>query len=749
MDGLVIDSHTVEAFLRRGRFEPEWFNDFTDAALPPGVVKISTGSFVYFICAGDVDNRRFLVLKLANSGFFTQVPDKLRGETFARMLQAGLSYFDKRVTVPSSWVPYRVRNRLTFYASRAAIGDGKRIVMETGPLTGHDVYIDRYSSAKEIGNLETYRPDYDTYVDAIENVDRHVEAAIRERESSTPTKTRKAALSIDSLELQEAFPQFIDNGLSIDEWYELLTKEQRAFVDAPVTGPMRLRGAAGTGKTLTMIVKALHQINISVAAQEPTRILFLTHSWTTAELVRRVATYMDRSGTLDKEEEGFVFKISTLQNVASDALNLNDPDLRPISEDGYEGKMLQLLLVEEILENFKKSDWIIFERNCSNTFSTMMGLDKDSQERRQFAFNLMNEFAYVIGSERSMGPDRYLSMPRTKTMMQLETDGDRRAVFHLSNKFRDVLVREKVLGVHHVMSDFLRQLDFNVWQRKRVKEGYDIVFVDEFHLFNQQETMTFQYLTKNPDPPHCVIMALDPKQSPGEAWFGLTQIGDTTPGTKRFVEGLKGAESVTLNKVFRYSSQIGALIKSINEKWPGIDFGEETDTIASSTESFEGEIPGSFVLPNADTLYKAVFATAKASARNKRAGSAKVAVLCMDRARFNIYVNAGQYSDDFITIRSRDDMEGLSSVGKKFVVTMPEYAAGLQFEEVFLVDANENLIPKGMDSALEVRRMLSNLYLGVSRAQKKLGVYATTDAGGLTRQLNSAVGAGLLAARKS
>jgi len=49
-----------------------------------------------------------------------------------------------------------------------------------------------------------------------------------------------------------------------------------------------------------------------------------------------------------------------------------------------------------------------------------------------------------------------------------------------------------------------------------------------------------------------------------------------------------------------------------------------------------------------------------------------------------------------------------------------------------------------MDSPMQLRRFLSDMYLGMSRAEKVLEIYATEDAGGLTRHLRSATQQGLL-----
>ncbi len=44
-----------------------------------------------------------------------------------------------------------------------------------------------------------------------------------------------------------------------------------------------------------------------------------------------------------------------------------------------------------------------------------------------------------------------------------------------------------VLATYQVMNDFLRQLDYS-WEQVRQKEGYDLIFLDEFHLFDYRSS---------------------------------------------------------------------------------------------------------------------------------------------------------------------------------------------------------------------------------------------------------------------
>ena len=82
-------------------------------------------------------------------------------------------------------------------------------------------------------------------------------------------------------------------GLGYDQWLKQLSDEQRRFVDYPLGGPLKLRGAAGTGKTIAMVVKALKTLYSAYEGGGGQRILFLTHSWAAAEIVDRALSKLD------------------------------------------------------------------------------------------------------------------------------------------------------------------------------------------------------------------------------------------------------------------------------------------------------------------------------------------------------------------------------------------------------------------------------------------------------------------------
>jgi hypothetical protein len=95
-------------------------------------------------------------------------------------------------------------------------------------------------------------------------------------------------------------------------------------------------------------------------------------------------------------------------------------------------------------------------------------------------------------------------------------------------------------------------------------------------------------------------------------------------------------------------------------------------------------------------------------------------------------------------IRSRDDVDQLRYMNRRIVFSMPEYVAGLQFDSVVLADVNGDLVPDGNYKGHQERRFLSELYLGMSRAEVNLVLIASRDSDGLTPYLNMQERDGLL-----
>lgn len=126
-------------------------------------------------------------------------------------------------------------------------------------------------------------------------------------------------------------------------------------------------------------------------------------------------------------------------------------------------------------------------------------------------------------------------------------------------------------------------------------------------------------------------------------------------------------------------------------------------------------------------------------------GGRRVAVLCASEDQFDRYLEAaaGQYAGRHLPITSREPSSELRHAGKRFVFSMPEYVAGLQFDTVFLIHVDAAEAPADASDGVR-RRFISNIYLGSSRAERTLKIASCLSRGGRSDILGMALDRGSL-----
>jgi hypothetical protein len=112
--------------------------------------------------------------------------------------------------------------------------------------------------------------------------------------------------SVTLAQAYETFGASIGSKMTWRDWERQLNPEQKKFVDMKFDGPIRLRGSAGTGKTLTLAIKAMRLLNDATMSRPPTpcRILFLTHSWALAEATDELMDELDPGRELRQAARG-------------------------------------------------------------------------------------------------------------------------------------------------------------------------------------------------------------------------------------------------------------------------------------------------------------------------------------------------------------------------------------------------------------------------------------------------------------
>jgi len=479
----------------------------------------------------------------------------------------------------------------------------------------------------------------------------------------------------------------------------------------------------------------------AIAENTKRRILFLTHASSTAAAIENLLLEMDPTvGLKVLAETPPSLVVTTLYALADQRMKYDLDELAPISLDGHEGRAFQADVLNEIIEAFRKADWITFRSRCSAPFVTYMESPTDSKERRFFLWELLNEFACVLDAEgvRSAAErrEKYLTDQRKTWMMVLQSREEREVVLRLYDRFRTWLRDAKAIGSDQMIADFLNYLDSYRWEATREKEGFDAIFIDELHLFNRQERMLFRYLLRSPTIPPAVFMAYDAKQSPRDTFLGMpgkdAQRYDLWRDAK-----LGKTEKIELVDVFRYSPQIARALSVIDRSFPGQDLDSDWPAYSGISKTKDGPLPIACELSSDLASYSVVFKRAKWW-QQRLSKDKRVAVLCSSYDRFKAYLDRTELRDDYYAITSRDEAMGVMYSRKKFILSMPEYVAGLQYDTVLLTDVNRGEVPDGPFAAAAQRKFASQVYLGASRAERRLEIFASVEHGGLAPLLSLA-----------
>lgn len=730
---LVIDASAITRLLSCSAFSEDWFRTFSEAQLPNNVGHIQVGEIVFLLGPDAIRAPRLLVISLSGTGLFDALEKENRNDVFSRILQVAA---DKTPNVGPGWAQFRAGSKLSFQSvSWAKLKDPPRIEMDLNPRGHRHAYV--YALDRTHRRLETVLVPYQPFDDALQDYD---DAALR-RSDWVPQHDGNPNDGF----LLTAVDDPVSLGLRRKDWLRgRLTSEQQRFITQPLQQSLRLFGAAGTGKTLSLVLKCALDATARLPAQPDYRILFLTHSQATVTNVTEALYAVDDNGVIAAAAPG-ALTVCTLLELAYKAMRYDLHQVSPLSTDGLEGRKLQCEVLEGQIARFRDAEWIAYRDQCSAQFQSAIDADYASAESRAFVAALLMEINCVLEAEgvrdNQQRRTRYESdsKGRKRWMMPLPADGDRRAVLRLYDMFRQYLRELQVIGVGEMITDYLGFLDTHLWNQARLAEGWDVIFIDELHLFNHQERMVPHYLMKRGGQ-QLLVMAYDNKQSVQDTFYA-------PQSNAAFPSHIGAGQTVPfeLKTGFRYTPAIAEVLEAIDETFPNVIDFEPGDSDGwrpirqLSRGGDRGQRPVLHVALTDLELFNQAFSTAKVMQQDLQAPK-RVAVLCLNEAMFERYSQAGQVRDDLFVVRDREDISRIRYLGhSKYIFSMPEFVAGEQFDTVVLIHVNEGDVEHGVYGPAAFRRYVSAVYLGASRAERKLRIFSSLQRGGYSRVLQPAI----------
>lgn len=696
----------------------------------------------YVISANDTRNpRRIVVVRDWDSGLL--LPEELssvRRDVLSRMA----TFVDRTrttpVRLPRHWSQYKHKSLISFFATPSGSdGVATRWIAEVAGNEESDVIFWKLTDNSSNLTLQSYFSERG--MSLLPSRSEWIEAVSTAVQVSS---TRRSALdnTSDDIELSGSVGSGATKNLSYEHWLTRISSDQRAFVEAPTDRSVRLRGPAGSGKTVALILKAMRE------AMNPdnsgARIAVLTHSWAIAEQVDKALASMG---------VGFAhgIEIMPLLEIAKSTspayIQGQSDDVQIWGEDSLSGKQAQLEQIMEVIIEFRNTDWITYRGTVTDPLAQRLD-SQNTDSIKALAWDLLIEFGSVIGAARIFpGPgaeSNYFDLARASWMLPLTNRNDKRVIFKIYERYMSILESLSLITTDQVLSDFLSYLTTHTWNRVRKNSGFDYLFIDEFHLFSPLERQVVHYLTRDVTQFPRVFMAVDPRQSPSESFIGVhsgseiaTEAGWTTTSEADEVE------NYDLHLVHRYTPEVLDLVRNLHYQFPSYDLGHDwsVDIARVSSAKQHGPVPAMTISGTQSAEEIEIYDAVK-----KYYSSSRIGIAVVDQRqwqRFSVMAaRIGQSKRYNITsITGRSDMEGLAFRKRGVVVGPAEYLAGLQFSVIFVVGVpsmNVSMLPN------EKMRLLSLLYLAISRAESVVQIFVNEEDGGAPEALERAIESGCL-----
>lgn len=524
--------------------------------------------------------------------------------------------------------------------------------------------------------------------------------------------------------------------------YKALTTSQKKVVDyGELSSPLRIEGAAGTGKTISLLMRAYRILSSCRDKSSPIKMIFFTHSTSTCMRNRELFSFWDKDFCFQNNNSQQSIRFTTLLDFCCELSKYGKDEL--IEKDASDAKNYGMMLIESILEDKRI-------QNKINTFFPLLS------KRTQDAFNqektntqtlcriLQHEFGIQIKGRTNYTLDEYKNLSSIANVLPSMSEKDKELVFSIFNEYQNQLKELGNYDIDDVTIESLSILNAPRWRRERQTKGYDYIFVDEMHLFNFNEQNIFHLLSKGDSKSIPMCFALDYSQA----------IGDRGDKSNDYIEKeLQGIETQKYNTIFRNSPQISEFCRSIaasgtlmfqaNFENPYV----QTQSSFTSREEEMASKPTLLMYKNDEDMLHSLNSHIDNMTKKLQCKLSDIAIISFDDSYL--------YADEIKRIKKiiKKEIRVLrygetQQRNDAIILSSPYDINGLEFSGVILLGTDEGRIPQTSGISDISKHFISYssynlLYLCSSRAKYQL-LLLGTDTRGVSSCLQHSISAGYL-----
>jgi len=510
----------------------------------------------------------------------------------------------------------------------------------------------------------------------------------------------------------------IDERIGYDTWLKIATKKQRSFIKKDVIGAERLEGAAGSGKTISLILRCIYLLTESNSTPPEYHIIFITHSMAskerTIDIFRANCPEYSQYLEIDGNKPSRSILITTLQEWSGNHLGTNSvEETEYLDKDAETSKQFQIYYIEQALDVVMKNKWEGFSLICSNDLKKFLETSNVAVKIEMFRY----EISVLIKGRADGTFEKYNNLNRPTLCLPLKNEADKAFAFEVYMEYQESLMKVGMFDSDDITLSALGQINTPIWKRRSIKDGYDVCFIDETQLFNFNELQVFHSLNKPSLSSH-IVYAIDPSQTFGEVGFSEEEINSLL--------GKSVDTDVQLQTIFRSSTDIVNLAFNILASNSAIfsNFENPMDMCASSfTKDDDAKCSyPEYRMYNTDVeMVKGAVDSAASISKEKNIRPSNVLIVATTdellRSLKQCFESKGK---TVVSLKSKNDMHSVQSAiyNHSFVLGGIDYVGGLEFEVVIIVGVDKGRVPPEQNASPYMKYAWHNrMYVATTRAK--------------------------------
>lgn len=587
----------------------------------------------------------------------------------------------------------------------------------------------------EIPNIGVYQKAGEEYLNQIYEYRNQFEMS-----SSPSLDINPSTKPMHLVEAKTLSPDMAFNYMTLAQQRERLTDSQKRVVDTEdITAPIRVEGPAGTGKTVSLIMRAAVLLANAREKKQPFKVAFFAHSKTTEASIKLIFN-SSTNGQWENDEDQSL-EIITLQEYCTQYINLSEAQI--IDGDAYEAKQYQLLIIQDIYNCLSSQYYKTYRPHLSDELKKIL----DSEDPSRIVLLLQHEFSIQIKGYSAEDFDIYKKLPALSNGLPVITEEDKTYIYKIFTEYQNYLRRESVFDTDDVVLEAISRFRGPLWKRERMQRGYDYIFVDEMHLFNINEQQIFHYLTKKANQESIPIcFALDYSQA----------IGDRGDISNNYIEKEFPVGSIItqeFNTIFRSSQEIAELCASITSSGAAL-FNAFINPYKAATSGFTAREdsfcrhPKLYMYNSDKEMMSSLKNHVDDMIKTFQCSPNEIAIIVFGQDGIDSEMISENSGHSVIELISKNSIAGNSKEKNSLVLSTPENINGLEFNGVILVGVDEGRVPITSQSDISENFMrfkaLNQLYLACSRARFQVRILGNLSRG-ISSCLNYSLENGTLA----